>query len=404
MKIIHPLPKMRQAVLTQRRNLKMARSAHAYVRGNTVKFYEWLHSLRTDELPVGPPIWICGDCHLGNLGPIANASGRVEIGIRDLDQTVIGNPAHDLVRLGLSFATAARGSDLPGVTTAHILENMIQGYEQSLADPKSNSANKANETEPITAVLQKALKRKWHHLAEERIEDISPAIPLGECFWPPSAAERRDITRLFETEDVRTLITSLGQRDSGDKVRIADVAYWVKGCSSLGRLRYAAIVKVGKRKKGIPGFCLMDIKEATKAAAPSAPGASMPRDNAKRVVAGAQKLSPFLGSRMLAATVCERSVVVRELLPQDLKLELENLTQEEAVGAARFLAGVVGQAHGRQMSESDRRKWLAELQRNRSKNLDAPSWLWTAVVDLSAIHEKAYLDHCRRYALETRVR
>jgi uncharacterized protein (DUF2252 family) len=33
--------------------------------------------------------------------------------MRDLDQTVIGNPAHNLMRLGLPFAMAARGSDLP---------------------------------------------------------------------------------------------------------------------------------------------------------------------------------------------------------------------------------------------------------------------------------------------------
>jgi hypothetical protein len=28
----------------------------------------------------------------------------------------------------------------------------------------------------------------------------------------------------------------------------------------------------------------------------------------------------------------------------------------------------------------------------------APSWLWSSVVDL-LVHEKAYLEHCRLYAL-----
>jgi uncharacterized protein (DUF2252 family) len=99
-------PRNRQANLNERRRLKMARSAHAYVRGSTVKFYEWLESSRGKRVPQGPPIWICGDCHVGNLGPVANASGKVALAIRDLDQTVIGNPAHDLIRLGLSLATA----------------------------------------------------------------------------------------------------------------------------------------------------------------------------------------------------------------------------------------------------------------------------------------------------------
>ena len=92
----------RQARLLVRRSLKMARSAHAYVRGNTRKFYEWLDAADIEKIPHGPAVWICGDCHVGNHGPIANAKGHIDIQIRDLDQTVIGNPAHDLIRLGLS--------------------------------------------------------------------------------------------------------------------------------------------------------------------------------------------------------------------------------------------------------------------------------------------------------------
>jgi uncharacterized protein (DUF2252 family) len=111
----------------------MARSAHAYVRGSTVKFYEWLEA-SAGNIPTGPLIWICGDCHVGNLGPVTDTKGRVAIQIRDLDQTVIGNPAHDLIRLGLSLASAARGSDLPGVTTAWILEELMAGYEAALGE------------------------------------------------------------------------------------------------------------------------------------------------------------------------------------------------------------------------------------------------------------------------------
>ena len=126
----------RSNILDANRTLKMARSAHAYVRGNTAKFYEWLDaSPVAARVPQGPSIWICGDCHLGNLGPLADGDGRVAIQIRDLDQAVIGNPAHDLIRLGLSLATAARGSDLPGVATAHMIEAMVDGYAAAMQGP-----------------------------------------------------------------------------------------------------------------------------------------------------------------------------------------------------------------------------------------------------------------------------
>jgi uncharacterized protein (DUF2252 family) len=89
---------------------------------------------------------------------------------------------------------------------------------------------------------------------------------------------------------------------------------------------------------------------------------------------------------------------MRELMPQDLKFDLDRLTQEQAVAAAGYLAGVVGKAHGRQMDAKTKSTWLAKLRKQHSKSLDAPSWLWSSVVALIADHEAAYLEHCRQYA------
>jgi uncharacterized protein (DUF2252 family) len=82
----------------------------------------------------------------------------------------------------------------------------------------------------------------------------------------------------------------------------------------------------------------------------------MPRDNAQRVVEGARKISPYLDQRMLRWRFCNRSVVMRALLPQDLKLEMDRLTREEAIGAARFLASVVS----RRMPH----KWITRRKRS----------------------------------------
>lgn len=125
----------------------------------------------------------------------------------------------------------------------------------------------------------------------------------------------------------------------------------------------------------------------------------MPRDNSMRVVEGARNLSPALGNRMMASTFLGRSVVLRELMPQDLKLEIDQLSREEAIEAARYLAEVVGRAHARQMDAATRREFWRSLQLRRSSRLDAPSWLWSSVVELASIHEAAYLEHCRSYAL-----
>ena len=377
----------------------MAASAHAYVRGSTARFYEWLEASNRPDLPEGPAVWICGDCHVGNLGPVASVGGKVAIQVRDFDQTVIGNPAHDLIRLALSLAMAARGSDLPGVTTARMLERMIDGYAAAFAPEAQGETTDASDDMPKTvrAVMRQAANRSWKHLADERIEGVEPVIPLGKRFWPLTRRERAAVEQLFDEETLRQLATSLRSRQDGAPVRVMDAAYWRKGCSSLGRLRVAVLVAVDKGKA--ERHCLMDVKEAIAPAAPRAKSAKMPRDNAERVVTGARSLSPFLGGHMIAARLLEKSVFVRELLPQDLKLEIEQLSCDEAVEVAEFLARMVGRGHARQMDAATREQWLAELRRNQSNSLDAPSWLWNSVVDLVAAHEAAYLQHCRRYAL-----
>jgi uncharacterized protein (DUF2252 family) len=377
----------------------MAESSHRYVRGSTVKFYEWLEHLRAGVLPDGPPVWICGDCHMGNLGPVANAAGQIEIQIRDLDQTVIGNPAHDLVRLGLSLASAARGSDLPGVTTAKMLERMMEGYAKAF-EPDFHEEIDVEQPKSIRSAIGQSVTASWKTLANERIEDAKPTIPLGKRFWPVSAQEKQEISSLFDQEQLRRIATMLRSRDDDSSVEVMDAAYWVKGCSSLGRLRYAVLLGLDAKNKEKRAYCLMDIKEAIDAAAPRAAGVQMPSEQAQRVVEGARHLSPHIGKRMLATKMLGKSVFVRELLPQDLKLKIKQLSRDEAMRIAEYLAAVVGKAHSRQMDAETRKGWQTQLNRNRSKQLDAPTWLWTSIVELLAIHESAYLEHCREYALE----
>lgn len=394
-----PGPNDRLPILQARRDLKMARSAHAYVRGNTARFYEWLAvSDAAATLPHGPSVWICGDCHLGNLGPIADAYGKVAIQIRDLDQAVIGNPAHDLIRLGLSLATAARGSDLPGVVTATMIEEMVEGYEQAIAEFEEGNTNE--EPDLVRIVRRRARGRRWRHLAKERLTDVKPAIPLGKRFWPLAPEELDALEQAIADPAIASMILSLDAKGDDRAVKLVDAAYWSKGCSSLGLWRFAAIVALsGKDGKD---HVLIDFKEATDPIAPPSEDARMPWNPADRVVAAAKALSPHLGERIAATTILGRPMFIRELAPQDLKIEVAQFSTGEALKAARYLAFVVGKAHARQMGMDARIAWLTELRKNRTGALDAPSWLWSAILALSARHEAGYLEHCRLYALGRR--
>lgn len=385
-------PSDRAAILTRRRRRKMARSAHAYVRGNTERFYEWLQADTQRALPDGPSIWICGDCHVGNLGPVVDGDGRVGIVIRDLDQAVIGNPAHDLIRLGLSLASACRSANLPGAVSVRVVDLLLNGYVKAFKPrPTPVQAPGAIET-----LLKRAIDRTWKQLVRDHLSHTKPKIPHGPRFWPLSRREQRAIADALPASSLGSLAEQLGIATPDETVTVADAAYWVKGCSSLGRPRYAVLLAISD-PMGRSRLAMLDIKDAPPAAAPRSEGASMPRDNAERVVTAAKALSPGLGNRMRALRMLDRPMVLRELAPEDLKIESDHLPPLAMNAIAAYLGWVLGESHARQMSADERKQWRGRLRQSRSTRVDTPSWLWQAIVDALASHERGYLQHCRRH-------
>ena len=278
---------------------------------------------------------------------------------------MVGNPAHDLVRLALSLATAARGSDLPGVTVVKMMEQMIDGYEKALTAPRAATKADGDDLAPIRVVLQQSRRRRWHHLAEERIEDVKPRIPLGKRFWALETKERASIEKLFQDTAVIAKIMEFKGRKPETEISVVDAAYWMKGCSSLGRLRYAVLLGIGKKKR-------------SKLLPPRSEGGSIggrpskqddpPKQCRKSCNRG---VSAFTQPRR-ADVGCQterqgpRYAGAHAARPQ---IDLDRLTQDQAVAAARYLAGVIGKAHGRQMDAKTRSSWLAKLRKRHSKSL-----------------------------------
>src|SRR3984957_20063149 len=175
-------------------------------------------------------------------------------------------PATTSTILGLSLASASRGSDLPGVTTAKILEELVAGYQEALSGSFDTDGDKSHRPRSIQTLLAQSTRRRWRHLAEERLDSVKPTIPLGKRFWALTSEERKALSQMLEDDSVRATLTSLRGRSKDERIELLDAAYWMKGCSSLGRLRYAAILRIGDGKSS--NACLVDIKEGATAAAP----------------------------------------------------------------------------------------------------------------------------------------
>jgi hypothetical protein len=94
----------------------------------------------------------------------------------------------------------------------------LKPCDQAIANPGKHPIKTA-APEAVQPVLKRALKRRWHHLAEERLQDVRPQIPMGKRFWPITQAEKKETERIFKLPEVLDLITSLKDRDKGDEVR-----------------------------------------------------------------------------------------------------------------------------------------------------------------------------------------
>lgn len=71
---------------------------------------------------------------------------------------------------------AARSSDLPGVITAQMMEQLMAGYEHAF-DSEELDKDLIVIPAAVKMIMRKAGRRTWNSLAKERISDTAPRIP-----------------------------------------------------------------------------------------------------------------------------------------------------------------------------------------------------------------------------------
>jgi hypothetical protein len=59
---------------------------------------------------------------------------------------------------------------------------------------------------PVRRVMREAKSRRWKHLAEERIENVEPNLPLGRTFWALTRDERDELQELIEGTNLQGLL------------------------------------------------------------------------------------------------------------------------------------------------------------------------------------------------------
>jgi Uncharacterized protein conserved in bacteria (DUF2252) len=201
---------------------------------------------------------VCGDCHIGNLGPIADIDGSIDIRIRDLDQTVIGNRAHDLIRLGLPLATATSRLGPTGRDHGQDARADNGGVRGSARRRRPRPAQPASGVRP--GEMRQAVKRTWDHLRK----NVS-RIRTPRSRWA-SASGRLPMRKSARSDD----FFHRGSAPVGDGTTLPQRRRTRRSgrCCILERAqlpRAAALCGIARGRKSQAkesGLCLIDIKEA----------------------------------------------------------------------------------------------------------------------------------------------
>lgn len=131
----------------------------------------------------------------------------------------------------------------------------------------------------------------------------------------------------------------LNHLSAEEEPAVSEPRRWPPGTIPAGSRREKLWPCVTDNPSGATDYCLTDIRGVVASAAPPTP-ASRRRTTTHSVSSREHGASLFFQAKpaLRATRLDGRPVFIRELLPQDLKIEIDYLTTKQATKAARFLA------------------------------------------------------------------
>jgi uncharacterized protein (DUF2252 family) len=369
----------RQKGLFEHKMERMTLSPLAFLRGAAPLYYDLLGMF--PELAKGPDGtgWITGDLHLENFGAFKPDS-RFEDGeeavfdLNDFDDCTIAPLRFDVLRLTTSLILGGREMGCDGMRSLALCRDLLASYAKHLA-------TKA-KLPPMPHVVH-ALVKQAQGRPRKALLDARTTVHKGERRFVrgPRYQDLKPDVRKAVPEAFETYTNSLEDRPKKDHLEIIDAAFRVAGTGSLGCVRIAILV-VGKG--GADGQWVFDMKE--EGTPSSSDVVKMPKMNgAERVLAGLRACLDSPPKMAGTTRLLGLPMLVRRLTPQEDKLDLANIKDEELPALAAYLGALVGKAHRKGAVKRPTGAWTAD-------ELDS---ILEHAIRLAGVHEATYLALCK---------
>ncbi len=290
--------------------------AFAFLRGTCHLFYEdWPAD---SALNSAPPVWICGDFHLENVGSYKGDNRLTYFDINDFDEAALAPCTWDMARLTTSILVAAGALKMRETNALKVCQVLLESFRQTLAKGRAGFVERATAQGMVKDLLRtlKARKRREFLARHTNIDQGTRALRIDHVhFLPISKAERRTVKKHIEEWGAAQ------QQYGRGFFRVLDVARRVAGTGSLGVERYAVLVE----GKGSPDHnFILDLKEEC----PSSlvPYLKVPQpqweNEAERTVAIQERCQAVPPAMLDALQIGDKAYLLRELQPLEDRVNL----------------------------------------------------------------------------------
>jgi len=339
----------------------MRADAFAFLRGTCHLFYQdWPSGSPLDDAPA---TWICGDLHLENFGSYKGDNRLTYFDLNDFDEAALAPATWELARFLSSVLVGAETLGVNRPEALALCHCFLDGYTAALQDGKARWLERSTAEGMVKSLLSGLGQRTRPEFLDSRTKLKGGKRMLrldGKRALPATDKDYQKVT-LFMAEFA-------AHQPDPKFFKVLDVARRIAGTGSLGIERYVILVA----GSGSPaGNYLLDLKHAPVPAL--APYLPLPQPawetEAHRVVGIQRRVQAVSPAFLNAVQIGEHSYVMRELLPDSdrLQLELWNGKLRRLENVMHAMAKVVAWGHlrssGRQGSAiAD--EWISFAARN----------------------------------------
>lgn len=293
----------------------MHADAFAFLRGTCHLFYQnWPAGSPLDE---APPAWICGDLHLENFGSFKGDNRLTYFDLNDFDEAALAPATWELARFFTSVLVGASTLGVKHAEAIALCRCFLDSYTAALRDGKARWLERATAEGMVKSLLSGLGQRSRPEYLDSRTKLKGGKRMLrlhGKRALPAADADYQKVV-LF-------MANFAALQPDPNFFKVLDVARRIAGTGSLGTERYVILIE----GTGSPaGNYLLDLKHEPGSAL--APYLRLPQPefgtDAERVVSIQRRVQAISPAFLHAVQIGKRSYVMRELLPDSDRLQLE---------------------------------------------------------------------------------